>query len=101
MSIETEDLILAHNFKAERQAIPVVITAAINDGRIREEDFIDDGAKELDEMLKKEAQEAKEEFRAMKAEEQKASNDFIRRKALMSKTKKPKTQRDQGSLLVI
>ena len=98
MSLDTEDLILAHNIKSERQAIPVIITAAVNEGRIKEEDFIDDGLKDLDLMLKKDATEAKEAFKMANAEEQKAANDFIRRKALKDGTKKPKTKHDQGLL---
>ena len=101
MSIDTEDFILAHNIKVERQAIPVVITAAINEGRIQEADFVDDGLKDLDEMLKNEATEAKKAFQATTAEFQKAKSDFTRRNALKDGTKKPKTQRDQGLLLVL
>ena len=93
-----EDMILAHNIKTERQAIPVVITAAIESGRICENDYVDDGLRDLDEVLKKDAQEAKEKFTTANSEERKAENEFTRRKALISGQKKPKTQRDKGML---
>ena len=48
MAIDPEHLILAHNLKNERQAIPVLITAAVEDKRIDLEDFVDEGIKELE-----------------------------------------------------
>ena len=77
-SINAEDLILAHNLKTERQAIPVNITAAVNDSRIDPEDFLDDGTTQLETMLKNDCLEAKRAFVEANQDELKAKKDFER-----------------------
>ena len=45
-SVDPESLILAHNLKNERTAIPVIITQAVIEKRIDPDDYLDDGMKD-------------------------------------------------------
>ena len=44
-TVDPESLILAHNLKSERTAIPVVITTAVKEKRIDPNEYIDEGVK--------------------------------------------------------
>ena len=100
MAVNAEDLILAHSLKNERQAIPVNITAAVNDKRIDSEEFVDDGLKQLDDIMKRDCMNAKKAFNEANENEMKGKKDFARRKAILSGAKIKKTKRDEGKIPV-
>ena len=98
MSINAEDLILAHNLKTERSAIPVNVSVAVDQGRIDPNAFMDDTMKELEESLKADHQGANEKFTMAREEEKKVKRKLQRREALRMGTIKSNKPTDAGSV---
>ena len=97
MSINAEDLMLAHAVKTERTAIPVNITVAVEQNRINPDDFVDNSLKDVEDDLKSDQLSAKAKYQKAKDEEKKAKLKMKRRDAIKNGTIKPTKKSDLGS----